>query len=141
MIVQGTTTASANVDPNKLLTPQVKQFYPLVDQTCLPQLAQTRRLGGIAPADMLTGANKKPIYRVLDAENPDVTTNAPVFLAQGTADTTVFPQFTTQLSHELKGLGDRVRYQMFHGVDHGGIVSAAEPDVLPWLEQRLPPSN
>jgi pimeloyl-ACP methyl ester carboxylesterase len=141
MIVQGTTTASANVDPNKLLSPQVKQFYPLLNQTCLPQLSQTRRLGGIAPADMLTGANKEPIYRVLDAENPDVTTNAPVFLAQGTADTTVFPQFTTQLSHELKGLGDQVRYQMFHGVDHGGIVSAAEPDVLPWLEQRLPPGN
>jgi pimeloyl-ACP methyl ester carboxylesterase len=141
MIVQGTTTASSNVDPNKLLSPQVKQFYPLLDQTCLPQLAQTRRLGGIAPADMLTGANKAPIYRVLDAENPDVTTNAPVFLAQGTADTTVFPQFTTSLSHELKALGDQVRYQQFHGVDHGGIVAAAEPDVLPWLEQRLPPGS
>ena len=107
MIVQGTTTASSNVDPNKLLSPQVKQFYPLLDQTCLPQLAQTRRLGGIAPADMLTGANKAPIYRVLDAENPDVITNEPVFLAQGTADTTVFPQFTTSLSHELKALGTR----------------------------------
>ena len=123
MIVQGTTTASANVDPNKLLSPQVKQFYPLLNQTCLPQLAQTRRLGGIAPADMLTGANKAPIYRVLDAENPDVTTAEPVFLAQGTADTTVFPQFTTSLSHELKALGDQVRYQQFHGVDHGGIVA------------------
>jgi fermentation-respiration switch protein FrsA (DUF1100 family) len=140
MIVQGTTTASPNVDPNKLLTSQVLQFYPLLNQTCLSQLAQTRRLGGIAPADMLRPeANKGPIYRVLDAENPDVTTAAPVFIAQGTADTTVFPQFTTQLSNELKGLGDQVRYQMFHGVDHGGIVNAAEPDVLPWLEQRLPP--
>jgi pimeloyl-ACP methyl ester carboxylesterase len=138
MIVQGTTTASANVDPNKLLSPQVKQFYPLLNQTCLPQLAQTRRLGGIAPSDMLTGANKAPIYRVLDGENPDVTTAAPVFIAQGTADTTVFPQFTTQLSNELKGLGDQVRYQMFHGVDHGAIVNAAEPDVLPWFQKRLP---
>jgi hypothetical protein len=53
----------------------------------------------------------------------------------------VFPQFTTQLSNELKGLGDQVRYQQFHGVNHGGIVSAAEPDVLPWLEQRLPPGS
>jgi pimeloyl-ACP methyl ester carboxylesterase len=141
MIVQGTTTASPNVDPNKLLTPQVLQFYPLVDQTCLPQLAQQRRLAGIAPADMLTGANKGPIYRVLDAENPAVTTNAPVFIAQGTADTTVFPQFTTLLSGQLKDLGDHVRYQEFHGVDHGAIVAAAEPDVLPWFEKRLPPNG
>jgi predicted esterase len=87
------------------------------------------------------GPSAAPIYRVLDAENPDVTTNEPVFLAQGTADTTVFPQFTTSLSHELKALGDQVRYQQFHGVDHGGIVAAAEPDVLPWLEQRLPPGS
>ena len=140
MIVQGTTTASPKVDPNKVLSPQVLRFYPLLDQTCLPQVAQPRRLGGIAPADMLRPeANKNPLYRVLDGENPDVTTAAPVFLAQGTADTTVFPQFTTQLSNELKALGDQVRYQQFHGVDHGAVVSAAEPDVLPWFEKRLPP--
>ena len=51
----------------------------------------------------------------------------------------MFPTFTNQLSNELKGLGDHVRYQLFHGVDHGGIVQAAEPDVLPWFEDRLPP--
>ena len=127
MIVQGATTASPGVDPNKLLTPEVLQFYPLLDQTCPPQLAQPQRLGGIAPADMLTGANKNPIYRVLDAENPAVTTNAPVFLAQGTADTTVFPKFTTLLSNELKGLGHQVRYDPFGGVDHGAIVRRPSP--------------
>jgi pimeloyl-ACP methyl ester carboxylesterase len=142
MIVQGATTASRNVDPDRLLSSEVRQFYPLVDQTCLPQLGQTRRLGGIAPANLIRpGANKNPIYRVLDTENPDVTTAAPVFIAQGTADTTVFPQFTTQLSNELKGLGDQVRYQHYHGVDHGGIVNAAEDDVLPWFEMRLPPGG
>ena len=84
MIVQGTTTASPNVDPNKLLTPEVLQFYPLLDQMCLPQLSQQRRLGGIAPADMLrSGANKNPIYRVLGDENPAVTTSAPIFIGRG----------------------------------------------------------
>jgi fermentation-respiration switch protein FrsA (DUF1100 family) len=140
LIVQGATTASPHVDPSKLLTSQVLQSYPLLDQMCLPQLSQPWRLGGIAPADLLNpGANKDAIYRVLDGENPAVTTAAPIFIAQGTADTTVFPTFTTQLSNELKGLGDHVRYQMFQGVNHGGIVQASEPDVLPWFEMRLPP--
>jgi pimeloyl-ACP methyl ester carboxylesterase len=142
LIVQGATTASPHVDPSKLLTSQVLQSYPLLDQMCLPQLSQPWRLGGIAPADMLNpGANKDALYRVLDGENPAVTTAAPIFIAQGTADTTVFPTFTTQLSNELKGLGDHVRYQMFQGVNHGGIVQASEPDVLPWLEMRLPPGG
>jgi hypothetical protein len=142
MIVQGAATASRNVLPDRLLTPQVKQFYPLLDQTCLPQISQTRRLGGIAPAKLLRpAANKNPIYRVLDNQNPAVTTSAPIFLAQGTADTTVFPQFTTALSGQLKGLGDQVRYQQFHGVTHSAIVAAAEPDVLPWFEKRLPPNG
>ncbi len=142
MIVQGAATASSNVLPDRLLSSQVQQFYPLLDQTCLPQVSQTRRLGGIAPADMLrSGANKNPLYRVLGNQNPAVTTSAPVFLAQGTADTTVFPQFTTLLNNELKGMGDHVRYQLFHGVTHSAIVSAAEPDVLPWFEKRLPPHS
>ena len=142
MIVQGAATASPGVDPSKLLTPEVLQFYPLLDQTCLPQLAQPQRLGGIAPSDMLqSGANKNPIYRVLDGENPAVTTSEPIFIAQGTADTTVFPTFTNLLSNELTGLGDQVRYHLFGGVDHGGIVQAAEPKVLPWFEMRLPPGG
>jgi hypothetical protein len=142
MIVQGAATASPGVDPSRLLTPEVLQLYPLLDQMCLPQLAKSQRLGGIAPSDMLRpGANKNPIYRVLGDQNPAVTTSAPIFIAQGTADSTVFPAFTTQLSDELKGLGDHVRYQLFNGVDHGGIVQAAEPDVLPWFEMRLPPGG
>jgi fermentation-respiration switch protein FrsA (DUF1100 family) len=142
LIVQGAATDSPNVIPSRLLSQQVQQFYPLASQTCLSQLAQTRRLGGIAPSNLIrSGANKNPIYRVLGNQNPDVTTAAPIFIAQGTADTTVFPQFTTSLSNELKGLGDRVRYQLFHGVTHSNIVSAAESDVLPWFEGRLPPTR
>jgi predicted esterase len=68
-----------------------------------------------------------------------VTTPAPILLLQGEADTTVFPAFTNQLDTELTGLGDSVDYQTFPGVDHGGVVSAGEPDALAFFEQRLPP--
>jgi dienelactone hydrolase len=139
LIVEGASTASPNVMPDRLLSPEARQFYPLVNQTCEPQLGQPRHLGGIAPADLVRpGANRNPIYRVLGNQNPDVTTGAPIFLAQGTADTTVFPVFTNQLDEELKDLGDHVRYQLFHGVNHGSIVRAAEGDVLPWFEMRAP---
>lgn len=142
LIVEGATTASPNVVPAQLLARPALQLYPLVRQMCLPQLSTPLRLGGIAPADLeRSGANLNPLYGVLGKENPDVTTAAPIFIAQGTADTTVFPFYTQKLDDELTSGGNTVRYQTYPGVNHAGIVSAAEPDVLPWFEQRLPPGR
>ena len=61
-------------------------------------------------------------------------------VAQGTADQTVFPAYTDQLVGELSGNGDTVTYKKYPGVDHGGVVSAAEDDALGFYEAKLPPS-
>ena len=71
--------------------------------------------------------------------NPAVRIGPPVLLAQGTADTTVFPSFTDLLNGELDDLGDEVDYKTYPGVNHGAIVAAAEDDALGFFEQRLPP--
>jgi pimeloyl-ACP methyl ester carboxylesterase len=142
LVLNGARTASPDVMPYKLLTAEPRKLYPLTNQTCLPQLSQTSRFGGIAPADLLRkDADLNPLYGVLGTENPAVSTAAPVFVAQGSADTTVFPQFTDALVNQLDGLGDKVRYQVFPGVNHGAIVAAAEDEVLPWFEKRLPPGR
>ncbi len=140
LITQGASTASADVNPWQLLRTPARGLYPLVNQVCLPSLGTSNRFAGIAPAKLLRGnANLQPLYKVLQGENPDVVTGAPIFLAQGSADTTVFPIFTDELNDQLQKSGDDVRYQVYPGVDHGGIVQAAEPDVLPWFEDLLPP--
>ena len=43
-----------------------------------------------------------------------------MLIEQGTADTTVFPNFTDQLVTELKANGVKVTYKTYAGVDHGG---------------------
>jgi pimeloyl-ACP methyl ester carboxylesterase len=140
LIVQGATTANPKVVPAQLLARPALQLFPLVRQMCEAQLGTPLRLGGIAPADLeRSGANLNPLYAVLAKENPDVTTEAPIFLAQGDDDTTVFPFYTQKLDTELTSGGNTVRYQTYPGVTHSNIVSAAEPDVLPWFEQQLPP--
>jgi pimeloyl-ACP methyl ester carboxylesterase len=140
MIVRGATVASPAIDPNALLSDQVLAYYPLIDKICLPQLSSPSRLGGIAPSDMLrSGANLTPLLKVLAKENPDVQTVAPVLIAQGDADQTVFKTFTDQLVNQLNGSGDQVTYDVYPGVDHGGVVAASEADALAFYKSKLPP--
>lgn len=139
LIVKGASTVTDEVKINKLLTPPAKSLYPQTEQTCLPQLAESDSFGGMAPADLLkNNADTTVLYEVLDAMNPAVKIGPPVFLAQGSADTTVFPFFTDQLNGELDALGDDVNYKTYPGVNHGEIVAAAEDDALDFFEQRLP---
>ena len=84
-------------------------------------------------------ADLDPLYGVLDDMNPAVEIGPPVLLAQGGADTTVFPTFTDMLNGELDKLGDEVTYKTYPGVNHGAIVAAAEDDALSFFEKRLPP--
>jgi dienelactone hydrolase len=142
LIVEGATTASPDVSPWKLLRAKPRGMYPLVSHICLPSLGKQSRFASIAPADLLQKtANVNPLYAVLGEQNPNVQTAAPIFLAQGSADTTVPQIFTNELNKELEQTGDDVHYQVYPGVDHSGIVKAAEPQVLPFFEDRLPPGN
>ncbi len=140
LIFKGASTASDDLKPGKFLTAEAKALYPQTEQLCLAQLAESDSLGGLAPADLLRGsADLDPLYGVLDDMNPAVEIGPPVLLAQGGADTTVFPTFTDMLNGELDKLGDEVTYKTYPGVNHGAIVAAAEDDALSFFEKRLPP--
>jgi pimeloyl-ACP methyl ester carboxylesterase len=140
LIIKGASTVTPTVNVPQLLNDPPLALYPQVDQTCLPQLGASDSFGGIAPADLLRdGADTGPLYGVLETENPDVKTKAPILLAQGTADTTVFKTFTDQLNDELTASGDDVTYKVFDGVTHGEIPAAAEDDALAFFKKRLPP--
>ncbi len=145
LIVQGATTQStpsAPIKPGKLLSDRVLGFYPLVKQLCLSQLATPNRLAGIPPSQMLrSGADTKALFNLLGRQNPAVRTKAPVLIAQGEADGTVFQPYTTQLASELLNLGDKVTYKTYPGVGHGDVVVAAENDALAFYRSKLPPGR
>jgi acetyl esterase/lipase len=70
--------------------------------------------------------------------NPLVKTAAPILIAQGTADTTVFPTYTDQLKDQLVNAGDQVTYNKYPGVNHVGVVTTGEPDAMAFFQQQLP---
>ncbi len=142
LIVKGASTATNTVNIPQLLSDEALALYPQVDQTCLQQLGQSDSFGGMAPSDLLRdGADTGPLYGVLDAENPNVKTKAPILLAQGSADSTVFKVFTDQLNDELTASGDDVNYKVFDGISHGEIPAAAEAAVMKFFKKRLPPKG
>jgi predicted esterase len=140
MIISGASTQSSAINVNAILSDQVLQFYPLLESQCLAQLGQSNELGSVPPSNLeRSGADLSAINPVLGAMNPAVTSGAPILVAQGTADTTVYPFLTDQLAAELQGLGDQLTYTKYPGVNHGGVVTAAEPEALSFFQQMLPP--
>jgi alpha-beta hydrolase superfamily lysophospholipase len=142
MILAGAATQSAQIDVPALLSDPALNFYPLLESVCLQQLSDSSSLGGIAPSALLrSGADTTALFAQLERMNPAVRTSAPVLIAQGQADTTVFEVFTNQLRDELLAQGNSLTYSKYPGVDHGSIVSAASAEALAFFEQHLPGGN
>src|SRR4029077_9608788 len=99
----------------------------------------SNELGGIPPSHLVrSGADLGPVNPVLAAMNPLVKTAAPILIAQGTSDTTVFPTYTDQLKDQLVNAGDQVTYNKYPGVNHVGVVTTGEPDALAFFQAMLP---
>jgi pimeloyl-ACP methyl ester carboxylesterase len=142
MILDGASTQSSAIDVNKILSDEVLAFYPLLQSQCLEQLATTSELGGIPPSHLRrSGSDLSPVNPVLAGMNPLVRTAAPILIAQGTADTTVFPVYTDQLKDELVNAGDQVTYDKYPGANHVGVVTTGEPDAVAFFQQMLPPRS
>ena len=62
--------------------------------------------------------------------------NVPLLIIQGDADTMVRPAGSQQLSEQLKGLNFQCEFKLLPGLDHGGIIAGAMPDVFNFFGQH-----
>ncbi len=140
VLILNSAAREAGVDPSTLVTPQIAALLPKIEQVCSAQLGGADIFGNIAPKDVLkAGATTASIDAALKAMNPNLKIKAPVLIAQGLGDTTVFPNFTEALVKELKASGDNVTYDTFPGLTHSGVVTdpAAEAAVSAWIKAQL----
>jgi pimeloyl-ACP methyl ester carboxylesterase len=139
LIIYGASTQSAQINIPAILSDDVLPFYPLLEQQCIGQLGASNELGGIPPSKIQRqGADLSALNPVLAQMNPLVMSAAPIFIAQGDADTTVFPVFTDKLKDELVGAGDQVIYKKYPGIGHGNIPFASEADAVAFFEALVP---
>ena len=139
LILRGADSADPALHVSSLFSDQAVALYPLTLTRCLPELSAVNSFAGIAPKDALKpDANLDPLVAFLNSNDPEtLKISTPVEILQGTADTTVFPTFTDQLATELQGNGVKVTYKKYDGVNHGGIVNAADTDALAFAKARL----
>ena len=139
LFFRGADSADPALHISSLLSDEAAALYPLTLTECLPALAAVNRFAGIAPKDALKpGANLDPLVAFVNSNDPEtLKITTPVEILQGTADTTVFPVFTDQLATELEGNGTSVTYKKYDGVNHGGIVRAADTDALAFAHAQL----
>ena len=62
---------------------------------------------------------------------------APVFIAQGTADTTVLPRITKQFGERLCKQGARVMFVELPGVSHTFAAKNSVRTALKWMDDRF----
>jgi pimeloyl-ACP methyl ester carboxylesterase len=139
LILRGADTAAPSLHLASLLTPPAAALYPRTLTSCLPQLDGSSSFGGLAPAQLIqSSANLNPLFTDLGKNDPEhLRIKTPLFIAQGTADTTVFPFFTNSLVTDLDQLGAKVDYKTYNGVTHGGIPAAADADALAFARKEL----
>jgi pimeloyl-ACP methyl ester carboxylesterase len=139
LIVDGAATQSKQINVAAILSDRVLAFYPLLQTECVEQLGSASRLGSVPPSEIQRqGSDLSPLLPELAKMNPLVRSGAPIMIAQGDADMTVFPNFTDQLNNELLGAGNQVTYRKYPGIGHGDIVVAAQADALAFFRQLLP---
>jgi len=66
-----------------------------------------------------------------------VPAGAPVFIAQGTADTTVRPEVTKQFGEALCKQGTRVEFILLNGVNHTFAAKDSAGQALAWMGDRF----
>ena len=65
--------------------------------------------------------------------------NVPLYITAGDADTLV--RGSQQLSEQLKGLNFKSEYKSMPGLDHGGIIGGAMPDVFEFFGRNTKPAS
>ncbi len=148
VILLGAQAADPAVQPSQLLTPTGMQLLAQAQTGCLNQLRAYVAAQNLTIPEVLNTAS--PDWAALQSwlanqEPADYPPRAPVFIAQGSADTQVAEVFTNSLATSLCASGTPLDYYIYTSVNHRGSVEASFVDYSDWLKQlrsgATPPST
>lgn len=128
---------SGMVEPAML--PTVRRVAADCIETIPEFLAEMRDAEPLAKGFLLQDPTKVPRWRAIMTKNTpgSAPAGAPVFLAQGTADTTVDPPVTRKFRQRLCSRGETVLYQEWPRVSHTFIAADAASAAVAWMEDRF----
>jgi acetyl esterase/lipase len=133
-----------NVSPATIVEPAVMSAFNKTARDCLTSIAQFETLED----DEKPLQNEKffkfdpsktePWKGIMVRNSPgQAPAGAPVFIAQGTADTTVDPQVTKRFAKALCAQGVRVTFVELPGVSHIFVARDSAPTAISWMNERF----
>jgi acetyl esterase/lipase len=133
-----------NVSPATIVEPAVMEAFNKTARGCLTSIAQFQTLeDDVKPLEkgrfLKIDPTKTEPWRGLMVRNSpgQAPAGAPVFIAQGTADTTVEPQVTKRFAKALCAKGERVTFVELPGVSHIFVARDAAPTAIRWMSDRF----
>lgn len=135
---------------NDLVAPEAVPAFDRTAEACMESLAEFEVIDQdelpLQNNFLIADPTKLEAWRaIMDRNTPGrAPPGAPVFLAQGLADTTVHPDVTARFMKTLCRQGAKVDYEGFPGVSHGFIARDAARDAIAWMTERFedaPPRN
>jgi acetyl esterase/lipase len=137
-------TGLENISPATIVEPAVMPAFTQTARDCLTSVAQfealeksekplqTERFLKIDPT------KTEPWKGIMVRNSPgQAPAGAPVFIAQGSADTTVDPQVTKRFAKALCAQGVRVSFVELPGVSHVFAARDAAPAAIRWMDDRF----
>ena len=137
-------TGLENISPATIVEPEVMPAFTQTARGCLTSVAQfealaksekplqTERFLKIDPT------KTEPWRGIMVRNSPgQAPAGAPVFIAQGTVDTTVDPQVTKRFAEALCAQGVKVSFVELPGVSHVFAARDAAPTAIRWMNDRF----
>lgn len=137
-------TRLENVSPATIVEPSVMPAFNATARGCLTSIAQFQALErSEKPLQAerflkIDPTKTEPWKGIMLRNSPGrARAGAPVFIAQGTADTTVNPQVTKQFAKALCAKGERVIFVSLPGVSHIFAARDSAPTAIKWMDDRF----
>ncbi len=137
-------TRIENVAPATIVEPAVMSAFEQTAHGCLTSIAQFEALEkSEKPLQKerflkIDPTKTEPWKGIMVRNSPgQAPAGAPVFIAQGSADTTVDPQVTKRFAKHLCSQGVRVNWVELPGVSHIFVARDAAPAAIRWMNDRF----
>jgi acetyl esterase/lipase len=132
-----------NLPTDAIVEPSAMRAYERVASDCLENLPQMLKLEQdsrpLMRGFLKSDPTRLPEWRALMDQNTpgQAPAGAPVFIAQGTADTTVKPAITRKFAEHLCKDGVAVRYLSLAGSSHIYIARDSSFAAVTWMADRF----
>jgi pimeloyl-ACP methyl ester carboxylesterase len=142
MGVEGFHAAYEQADPASVLTPSALDLASVALTQCADAVraayANTSPSSSISGGILAHNPLAIPEIQTLLHQNSagNRAAGAPLFIAQGSADTTIPQVLTDAFVKKACAAGDTVDYRTYPGATHGSVIIAAQTDMVAWLTAR-----